>query len=520
MPTKVGTVANIHASTAAYCVFMSVALLSLGDAAVSLTALPSSCQVPVLRGVALSAHNIAAFQFRNISACARSCCTLDACQAWTFVEKTDFSDAGDPMCYLKDAAQREPCPPGQSCTSWSRVPPTPVPVPARCARAPGAAPCDRGWRRPERNRSGCDCTELALVAETGAVAYPANANLSASTWQDRPYPWGGDAVVQNGTVHGFFAEFANHCPMTYGTWYTSTHIRHAVAVADSAGRPSSAFVPREIAIPRAAGNPVLIKHRTVDGYWLMYFTNQRFDRPVRSCSGRDPSLWHKEAVYQAGSPMGVNLAFSHSLDGPWSIRYELIQSFSTNPAAVLLPNGTVLLAYKTWPSPAECQALIGKQPCKAIGLYSTGAGGWNGSYTHRPIGDKYVAVATDIEDPSLYRDPTSGTLHMLVHTEDGGGSGGSAHSTDLGKTWRFYREQHAYEYGVEMEGGLALHLTNREEPKLLLDAHGYPLSLINQAAVRALRGHDSPPPPGVGYHGPQGTHLTFTLMQQVSQESV
>ena len=29
--------------------------------------------------------------------------------------------------------------------------------------------------------------------------------------------------------------------MTYGTWYTSTHIRHAVAPADASGRPKGAI---------------------------------------------------------------------------------------------------------------------------------------------------------------------------------------------------------------------------------------------------------------------------------------
>ena len=53
-------------------------------------------------------------------------------------------------------------------------------------------------------------------------------------------------------------------------------------------------------------------------------------------------------------------------------------------------------------------------------------------------------------------------------------------------------------------------------PKLLLDERGVPLSLLNQASVRALQGEDSPPPPGVGYSGPQGTHLTFTLMQALA----
>ena len=45
---------------------------------------------------------------------------------------------------------------------------------------------------------------------------------------------------------------------------------------------------------------------------------------------------------------------------------------------------------------------------------------------------RWVAVAGDIEDPSMYRDPSSGNLHMVMHTEDGGGAGGSAHSSDEG----------------------------------------------------------------------------------------
>ena len=199
--------------------------------------------------------------------------------------------------------------------------------------------------------------------------------------------------------------------------------------------------------------------------------------------------------------MGVNLAWSRTLDGPWSLRYGLIPPFSTNPAAALLPNGTVLLAYKTWPSAAECTRLVGRSACKAVGLYSTGARGWNASYSHRPMGDRWVAVAEDIEDPSMYRDPDSGALHMLLHTTDGGGAGGSAHSTNdgarltshrlsricrvetyngqcprlvpnnarlvfdnAGVTWSFDPRQHAYEYSVRMADGEQLELTNREEP--------------------------------------------------------
>ena len=317
--------------------------------------------------------------------------------------------------------------------------------------------------------------------------------------------------------------------MTYGTWYSSTHIRHAVAPADvRTGLPLGPFVPaRDAAIPRAAGNPVLLKGAgtttTADGYRVLFTTNQEFAPPVRNCSGRDPADWHREAVYNPGNPMGINLAWSTSLDGPWTVRYDLLRGVAlpyglnsaTNPAVVQLANGTVILAYKTWPTAAVCQRLIGSPQCKAIGIVSTHDHGWNGSYSHRPMGAGFVAVGGDVEDPSIYQDPTSGALHLLMHTADGGGAGGSAHSADLGKTWAFDVTKHAYDYSVRMAGpvGPQLRLSNREEPKLLLDWDGFPSALINQATVRALDGTDSPPPPGAGYSGPQSTYLTFTLMQ-------
>jgi hypothetical protein len=116
---------------------------------------------------------------------------------------------------------------------------------------------------------------------------------------------------------------------------------------------------------------------------------------------------------------------------------------------------------------------------------------------------------------------------MLLHT---GGAGGSAHSTDLGKSWEFDLTKHSYDYTITMEGGAQpntrpnhrraqqqqqkrLTLTNREEPKLLLNSAGFPVALMNQASVRPLEGDDAPPPPGAGYSGPQRTFLTFTLIE-------
>lgn len=255
------------------------------------------CNTTLLPGVGLSGNNIEFANCATTFECGARCCERVGCAAWTWVNR---SGAKAPVCYLKSAAVPEACEPGEVCVSWSRSPLPPPPSPSPCA---STRPCDRGW---QKDAEGC-CTRLALSTASspvGIMAFPPRANLSTDVWEDRAYPWGGDAVLSaDGTeVHGFFAEFANHCPMTYGTWYSSTQVRHAVAPADShTGLPSGPFVPADIAIPRAAGNPVLLTKgaagTTADGYHVLFTTNHRFPPPVRNCAGRDPAIWHKEAVY-------------------------------------------------------------------------------------------------------------------------------------------------------------------------------------------------------------------------------
>ena len=90
---------------------------------------------------------------------------------------------------------------------------------------------------------------------------PANVTLPT----DSVFTWGGAVVEDNGTYHGFFVEWLNHCPMTLNTFYTSTHIAHAVAPT-----PAGPWT-RGVAVPPAAGNPAL----SPDGEWLLYLSNHR-----------------------------------------------------------------------------------------------------------------------------------------------------------------------------------------------------------------------------------------------------
>jgi hypothetical protein len=171
-------------------------------------------------------------------------------------------------------------------------------------------------------------------------------------------------VVQSGGLyHGFFTEYLNNCPMTYGTWSTQTQIRHATSPA--ADGPWTAL---DVAVPDAAGNPVLTQ--APDGTWLLYFTSHRWNGPTRDCRGRPASAWGAPHYCKNGSSanmqcaQGISLAHSKTLAGPWSIQMDVVKFWATNPGAPIfratasaVNNGSssssapttsrMLMAYKT-----------------------------------------------------------------------------------------------------------------------------------------------------------------------------
>ena len=348
--------------------------------------------------------------------------------------------------------------------------------------------CDAPW-------TGSHCAQLDLLparAGSGYPSIPPTTQLPSNT----TFTWGGAVVSgEDGLYHGFFTEYLDHCPMTYGTWSTQTQIRHATAKA-----ADGPWVPQDIAVPDAAGNPVV--SRAPDGTWLLYFTNHRWNGSTRNCTG-PPASWGepvycKSALPNASHNMqcnpGISLAYSRSLNGPWQLVYDVLKFWATNPGApVFKPDGSMLFAYKTaakLPDPVTNRTAI----LRCIGLLT--AKNWssfpygatrnpNGTFPIAPADfpiapghhlDSCVGAAAHIEDPSnLWRDKR-GTVHMLFHEN---GWGGAAASADDGVSWPDYnRTRVAYPYLVHFDDGSSLQCAKREEPKVLLGDEGQPQMLI------------------------------------------
>ena len=465
-----------------------------------------------LDGTAFSRPNLMHIRTPNASACAEACCDWPACGAYTFTShdpnsfpKGDNCTHGAPCCFLKTTST-DPYKLA-NCTSGEVVrPPPPAPHGGgSCAGLPDCSfagdcvddrcKCDMPW-------TGAQCDRLKLQPSKVGAGYPFGDAPSALP-TNSTFTWGG-AVVRDpdsptSLFHGFFTEYLNHCPMTYGTWSTSTRIRHATSET-----PQGPYTAQDVAVPTAAGNPVLA--RAPDGTWLLYFTNERWTRGSRNCTGPVDS-WGPPIYCSASGRQcetGISLAYSRNLSGPWTLQYNVAQFSCTNPGApVFSPNGSLVMGYKTWTKHGRCIGVVAARSWRD----------W--PYNTFPLGsvDSCIAVEFEVEDPSnLWRD-RRGTLHMLVHQD---GVGGAAHSVDGGRSWSFNASSPTYPYTVDYEDGSQLVCSNREEPKVLLDTTGHdPVMLINVCRLASSQLPNTAPTKAYP-HG-EKQYVTKVVMQPIGE---
>ena len=96
----------------------------------------------------------------------------------------------------------------------------------------GGGDCVSGGCRCDATWTGPHCKHLHLLpVEARRPGFPVNGpgptNPSLPT--DSSFTWGGAMAEEGGLYHLFFTEWVNHCPMTFNTFYTSTHIAHVTS---------------------------------------------------------------------------------------------------------------------------------------------------------------------------------------------------------------------------------------------------------------------------------------------------
>lgn len=505
----------------------------------------------------LAKHDTQHMMVESASACRLECCKIPDCGGFTFAPRVDWPskscDLGTACCFLKDlATDKGVLTPAAGLTSGlvrGGRHPGPAPAPHRpsspkscgtilqelpceqagvsshlrcwwngshCDSYPigpkgggacsnstdcfGGGDCVNGGCRCDATWTGPHCKHLHLLPiEAQRSGFPVDApgpsNPGLPT--NSTFTWGGALAEDDGTYHLFFTEWANHCPMTFNTFYTSTHIAHAIAPT-----PLGPWTRAGVAVPPAAGNPTVT--RAPDGTWLLYFTNHRYAGKLRNCTGPVES-WGPPAYYNRtwpvnksdtcgsvgyGEPFGISLAHSKSLTGPWTIQYDVITVPATNPGGpAFLANGTMILPFQSWPKATPCQA----PQCITI----VTARGW-GDFPYRtyPLGsgDGYSSDRSScierwysnsswaptlgphgtygsVEDPSnIWRDKR-GNLHVLMHQAH---KGGRAWSEDNGSSWHYDYNTTSYPFSSMADDGTLFSCStsqgsSRGEPRVLIE---------------------------------------------------
>lgn len=314
--------------------------------------------------------------------------------------------------------------------------------------------------------------------------------------------WGAGIIQgdDDGIYHLFVNVMSGDCPwlveqVAHGqpaaSWYpvllgTNSHIVHAVS-----HHPEGPFLPRDVAIPNVANNPLVTRAASGKGPYYLWFEGRplvELNRTAPICNGTKMCVANCDAhSYSALNPGPMSVATSNSLDGPWTIHplglsQHRIGAWDagadlTNPAAYTFANGTTILVYRTEGGKQSWQMGV------AVGPTPTGP-------FEQP---NSTAFPEHAEDPVIWVD-SRGVFQMLLHNCSGigpptpGGSGcchclmasGSAWSTD-GRRWHV-RGTEPYSYNVSYSDGSVVACQRREEPKLLFNGFGQPTHLVTLCA--------------------------------------
>lgn len=290
--------------------------------------------------------------------------------------------------------------------------------------------------------------------------------------------------------------------------YNSRIVR-AVSQSDSAMGP---YVHAETVLPPFHHNPNLVGP-TADGYWLLFFIGAPNATGAFDCTdGVPPGIANGSVPTNPRTPPiasngYITMAWTDDVAAPaerWRQRVVLrdnrparnnLSSWhceENNPAATVLPNGTVWLAYRA----RACDIPSGTGEWIGFAV----APHWSADFVRLPA--PAIAPAgsngANNEDPFLWRVPAAAggaaaeSWHMITHQQsDGNICGDRAAGASCGAHW-FAPSPHgpwrmsaeaAYSAAVVLANGTVAAYLTRQRPQLVFAADGVtPLYLFNGAS--------------------------------------
>lgn len=338
-----------------------------------------------------------------------------------------------------------------------------------CDATSGTCTCMRGW-------TGTSCARADLEPLDPSLGYQ---NASFASWGGRPVY---DPVSKSWQL--FATEIAAGCPL-FAFEYDSTVMR-GVSTSGHAGGP---YVHEEVVLPPFHHNPTIVGP-TPDGLYLMFFIGANNASGAIDCPGHKvpPHIPLPSSGQDVDSNKYVTMAWTKDLvRGPWQQRVVLDDHTppnnqsswhcsENNPAAMVLPNGTVVLVYRS----NACKkniATSGEHLGVAVAPH------WSGTFVRdaEPIVAPSMSRTgkTNNEDPFLWHVTNSDgnvSFHIVNHQQGIGNVCGDATAGHTcGAHW-FARNPHGpwhmspepvYGAAVTFANGTTRSLQTRQRPQLV-----------------------------------------------------
>ena len=286
--------------------------------------------------------------------------------------------------------------------------------------------------------------------------------------------WGVSVIRVNNTYHGYMTEIANRCLL--GDYGMASQVVHLTAPT-----PLGPFTRHGVVLVGFAHNPQAVV--AADGRVVLFHIGAPLAPGCLAACSANGTVQPRPAHCAHGPDTnhGVSVAVAASPAGPFQ-RYPYIfeaganSTSATNPAPLLLANGTLVVAVRRATAPT--QPLF-------VGHIDSPQGPWR--RLDVPVyATAAASPATFEEDPFLFQ--TARGFHMLTHravlrTAQVAGppplgpwlcGGGHLYSPDL-LAW--YEGENVYNHsagdaaqcGIVLAGSGAANLTSRQRPTLLFD---------------------------------------------------
>jgi hypothetical protein len=290
--------------------------------------------------------------------------------------------------------------------------------------------------------------------------------------------WCGSVVKSDDGKYHMFASRWSKALAFSPHWVTNSEVVHAVS-----DTPEGPYVFSDVALPprgpefwdgRMTHNPTI--HRHPDGRYILYYTGTTYEEPLPT--PQTPAS-HELAWEKARSNQRVGVAIADSPFGPWQRCDTPLLAprpgkwdgwMNTNPSAVILPDGSVMLYYKAVGFSKDLLRYgVAKAP-KVEGPYER--------LLDEPI-FRFDSTNDHIEDAYAWH---TGEQYEMIFKDMAGGICGEpkagVHATSKdGINWLLAKSPLAYSRTVTWDDGNTTEQAFLERPQLLIEG-GKPTHLF------------------------------------------